>query len=142
MKGRQGYAAETDPPPGARPARDPGVSAVAHGVIAALTRERDEARQERDEARQERDEARASQRAEAERANLLADALHGSYGTEHRWREDYARAVRERDEARARAREYYHDLRQEVSDYIWNKHYARDGEEHDWLGRPETPEAA
>lgn len=39
----------------------------------------------------------------------------------------------ERDEARNLAWSYFWDLRQHVSDYEWDKHYAADLEETPWL---------
>jgi len=55
------------------------MSAKEAGSIAVLTRERDQQRR---------------------RAELLAEALHGSYGTEHRWRLACEKAEAERDAAR------------------------------------------
>lgn len=43
------------------------------------------------------------------------------------------KALTELGKARGVAREYYHDLKQEVGDYVWQKHYAHDHEEFPWL---------
>jgi hypothetical protein len=40
---------------------------------------------------------------------------------------------RERDEARARAREYYFDVQQLAGEYQWNKHWAGDVDDYPWL---------
>lgn len=51
----------------------------------------------------------------------------------HRVNECLRQSVQERDEARAVAQEFYADLRSEVSDYIWEKHYRVETERFPWL---------
>jgi hypothetical protein len=146
-------------------------AAVAAGVIAVLTRERDEARRERDEAEfRLRDYLRlvgqvADWKAEADRLQRIAVAR-GEEGDQFEQERDEARQERdealrsrelaeaeeavmfrkaaalqrERDEARAAARDYLPHVKFSYDDLNQGKQYEQaERERLSWLGPPETP---
>jgi hypothetical protein len=71
-----------------------------------------------------------------QRADHLAEALHGSYGTEHRWKLAYEGALGERDEARKVARDAFSNLRERS----WHSSLDRWLDEWPWLEEPNAPD--
>lgn len=48
-------------------------------------------------------------------------------------KKEFHELIRQRASSRWIAAEYYADLKQHVGEHLWEKHYARDVEEHPWL---------